>query len=219
MDDVELTPDIARDLAGTLVTIGHPYSPVAIAATGIDIYEMCKGIIGPAAPNGQRLTRYEQAHMLVTAARNWTEGWPERGGTAKLKQLFRELFPSRELEALPVLTHEEAVARGMIHGPCEACNDKGFVGTVPNIDFCFCYEGRYRRWEGANLARLNTPPEPEPAPPGRSKQPGGLQPVAATITIASVRELLEASIRRKQEELKRLASQQEWHGPQGGEEE
>ena len=85
-----LTFDQAIGFAERLQTIGHPYGKGAVLATAEDLMEWCKGVI---LPGGAFLTAEGQAEKLIRRAREeWTDGWPEKGGTAKLYELFRKLF-------------------------------------------------------------------------------------------------------------------------------
>ncbi len=156
----DLTNEDALALASSLITIGHPFSPLAVQATALDLIEMCKGkVLGP----GQILTPYEQAKKLIDRARSsWEEGWPERGGTRKLQLLFQEMFGKPE-EWVPI-SYEETLARGLVRPPCGRCDDFGHVGTRPTIQFCTCREGRHlKAWEGDSvLLRLNTEPVERP---------------------------------------------------------
>lgn len=85
----DLDFDDALQCASQLTTIGHPFSTAAINATAMDLVSLCKGVIR----DGRAISPAMQASQLVTAARmGWEEGWPDRGGTHKLKRLCQELF-------------------------------------------------------------------------------------------------------------------------------
>jgi uncharacterized protein YchJ len=86
----KLTFELAIGFAERLTTIGHPYGKGAILATAEDLMEWCTGVI---LPGGTRLTAEGQAAKLIREARvSWSDGWPDKGGTAKLHELFRKLF-------------------------------------------------------------------------------------------------------------------------------
>lgn len=86
----ELTMELAIKLAESLTTIGHPRMAGAILATAQDLLEWCTGAI----LKGAAWSPARQAQWLVdTARRDWAEeGWPERGGTGRLRDLFRKKF-------------------------------------------------------------------------------------------------------------------------------
>lgn len=116
--------EVAREVAASLVTIGHPFAAAAIAATAGDLVQWCRGAIF----DQRVLNPEDQAHELVSEARlSWAEGWPERGGTQKLLELFRSKYRKAETKAaaLPEMTSEAQIAdylrRGMLAPPCESC--------------------------------------------------------------------------------------------------
>jgi hypothetical protein len=114
----DLTLEVARELAGSLVTIGHPYAQAAVNATALDLMKWCKGRL----LDGRIVTPEKQAEDLVDVARAWPEGWPEKGGTAKLRALFVEMFPAPETATEPpAITIGELVATGRMAPPCEHC--------------------------------------------------------------------------------------------------
>lgn len=113
----EWTINVARELASSLITVGHPYLPAAIDATALDIYGLCTGTLGT---KGYMLTPREQAVALVNAVRNWPEGWPERGGTRRLKDQFNEMFKPAEPEWKPA-SATDLVKQGRLAPPCEHC--------------------------------------------------------------------------------------------------
>lgn len=116
-----LTREKAIKIANLLLTIGHPYSQAAIEATAGDLVEWCQGVtVGQV-----EFTPEEQAAALVADARTWPEGWPERGGTQKLRELFDGKYSPPELRATVVemvaMTAADAVAKGLLAPPCQFC--------------------------------------------------------------------------------------------------
>jgi hypothetical protein len=104
----------AQNIAAALVTIGHPFAPAAINATAMDLVRWCKGAI----IDGRILSPRHQAEALVEEARTkWAEGWPDRGGTMQLLDLFRALFEKKP----------EQVKWEPERGPiCETCGGTGW---------------------------------------------------------------------------------------------
>jgi len=81
--------ELAKKLAESLTTIGHPRFEAAVVATAVDLVEWCKG----AFIGGVVWSAEAQAEWLVREARqNWPQGWPERGGTPALHETFRQKF-------------------------------------------------------------------------------------------------------------------------------
>ena len=152
--------DVAKSIAASLITIGHPFAGSAIEATAWDLVEWCGGC--PQKGRQPQWSPEQQAAWLVKEARTtWPNGWPERGGTMALLALFRGKFES--LEPPPPLGVDEACRRGLINRPCEICEDRLYLGTVPNMLYCLaCPEGRRNaRWSGEQaLHKLNTTPPP-----------------------------------------------------------
>jgi hypothetical protein len=158
----ELKFQDAEIIAGSLVTIGHPYAASAIRATAADLVKWCTGYTEGL---GVIWTPSEQALWLIEEARLWVDGWPERGGTAKLLALFREKFKA-PVVIQPLLGTEEAVSRGMIPPPCNACDDTLYVGKPPNVAFCVsCGLGkRNARWMGQSELDSRNAAKPAPRP-------------------------------------------------------
>jgi hypothetical protein len=90
----ELTMPVALQLAQALTAIGHPRIAGAIEGTAEDLIRWCTGsildnVVWPAEA---------QARWLVREAKEtWDEGWPDKGGTAKLRSLFLAKFERRKL--------------------------------------------------------------------------------------------------------------------------
>jgi hypothetical protein len=158
----ELNIDDATALAGSLANIGHPRMQAAINATAFCLVKWCKGAI----IDGLVYSPERQAQELVQrACETWTEGWPVRGGTAKLLALFRELYEARKPVVENPATQEQLIARGVLSPPCEVCNDTLHIGAPPHMMYCTaCAQGRHNaRWHGPEqLALLNAAPEPAP---------------------------------------------------------
>lgn len=115
MADLNLTK--ALNLARTLTTIGHPYQETAIEATAFDLMKLCKGVFR----GGRAISPEKQGEELVTAARTtWEDGWPDRGGTARLYKLARELFDPAKVE--PAFRPFEVP----LPPACEQCGDTGW---------------------------------------------------------------------------------------------
>lgn len=112
----DLSLQEAKYLAGTLVTSGHPYAPDAILSTATDLMRWCKGAI----VNGRLVTPAQQAEALVQEVRMEWEGWPEKGGSRMLRQLFESKYSKVTLEA-PILKLADAVARKLLAPPCSLC--------------------------------------------------------------------------------------------------
>lgn len=113
----DLAFEVAKNLAGSLTTIGHPFSQAAINATAMDLVKWCKGII----IGGRAIGPEEQAEQLVDEARfTWTE-WPEKGGTRQLLALFRTLFPAPSAGTQPGQSY--AIPR---EHACGTCSDTGW---------------------------------------------------------------------------------------------
>lgn len=108
----KLTFDVAQNLVGYLIAIGHPYQEKAVNATAMLLCKWCAGPLGE-----------QQAQALVEdAAENW-ERWPE-GGTKALLDLFRGKFPRKE-QAPDARVSDGLVGslieRGLVAPPCELC--------------------------------------------------------------------------------------------------
>lgn len=149
----EWTPRAARELAATLTTCGHPLMAAAIDATALDIYNLCEGVLGP---NGLMVTPREQAIALVQAVRDWEAGWPERGGTHRLREQFRSMFKREELDP--------AYQPGADLGPkpliaCALCTDRGTVRNNGKWEYCACAAGAATQADCGDswLALLNAP--------------------------------------------------------------
>ena len=93
----DLMLEDALRLAASLMTIGHPYQQDAVNATAWDLIVMCKG----AFRNGASISPVQQAEALIAEVRNWKEGWPDKGGTPRLREVFREMFGPKEAEWKP----------------------------------------------------------------------------------------------------------------------
>lgn len=194
----KLTMDDAMALAGSLVTVGHPFSQIAIQATALDLLKWCKGKVEAVDGMVVTVSPKKQAEDLIDAARNWEGGWPERGGTQRLRALFHELFPAPG--AAPKwtpLSYEQTVARGLIRPPCNRCDDTGYIGKPPDVEFCLCRIGLHQKdWEGERgLQRINAPlPERKP----------GTVPTFPTLTYDQMKQALDEAERRKRDQLGRL---------------
>ena len=86
MADLHL--EVARHLAGSLVTIGHPPCEDAINATALDLIRWCKGSI----IDGRIWTPEHQAEALVYEARTTWDRWR---GTKQLLELFRAKYDGK----------------------------------------------------------------------------------------------------------------------------
>ena len=193
----ELTLGVARNIAGALVTIGHPYHQAAIDATALDLMKWCKG----AFVDGRPVSPERQAESLVAEARSTWDGWPEKGGTKALLELFRTMYPPNHSEVSAEwspLTFEQTVAKGLILPPCPVCDDNLYLGESPNIVYCTaCPAGRRNaKWEGEKgLDRLNRPPMP-------AHVRGFSAP--ALITPEQMARALEDETRRRTEQFRRV---------------
>ena len=152
---------VALNLAGSLVTIGHPYQKAAIEATAQDLTKWCRGAI----IEGRVWNPEAQAQAIVDEARMW-DSWPD-GGTKQLRALFLAKFgPKGETQqGWKPLSFDEAVARGLILPPCGTCDDRLTIGQPPEVRYCLdCPAGRHMaKWEGdRGLRRLNNPPVARP---------------------------------------------------------
>jgi hypothetical protein len=189
----ELNFDIAMEMAQALSTIPEfPRFAGAIRATAEDLVRWCKGAI----IDRRHWSAEAQAADLVCDAR---EKWTSWQGTAALYSLFREKFVKPQEHRPPVvLSYEETLARGLIRPPCTRCDDSGYVGKVPGVQFCNCRQGRHQaKWEGERgLLRINTPPV-------ERKVSGSLRPFTP-ITEADMQRALDDELLRKAEQLQRL---------------
>jgi len=112
----ELTVERAKVFAGMLVTAGHPYAESAILATALDLMKWCHG----AVVGGRVWTPEQQAQAIVDEVRTEWDGWPEKGGTRQLLQLFRAKYARVELETVPI-SLSDALARKLLAPPCAFC--------------------------------------------------------------------------------------------------
>ena len=136
----------------------------------------------------------EAAKRLVEdAALNW-DGWPERGGTKMLRDLFRERYEPKQVAAAPspeAATVARMVAAGHLAKPCGLC--------PPDAEFCE-YGGarghqRYATEQAARIAEAAQPAKP-------------MKPV---VSLHNVRRLMANAAtshaeeqRRKREQLERV---------------
>lgn len=119
----------AQHLAASLVTIGHPFQKTAIEATAFDLMKWCQGYFaGSTVIDPQR-----QAEQLVDRARvEWEDGWPEHGGTKRLRLLFEQMYPAKTVGLAPA-DPNVLKSRGLLALPCPLCPE----------DALFCeYGGR-----------------------------------------------------------------------------
>lgn len=184
-------------LANSLITIGHPYSQAAIEATAFDLCKWCKGRIA----EGRIIAPEAQAEDLIAAARLWPEGWPERGGTAKLLALFREQNPA---PARVELTVEELIdsqlKQGVLAAPCALC--------AASEKFCAFGGPRSHalesEWAQSGVPMPNTPKQLVPTPPP-SKTP--ITQADLDALLARGRLNYEEEQCRKKQQLERLGIQ------------
>jgi hypothetical protein len=115
----DLTLSVAQNLAGSLVTIGHPYQQAAINATAMDLLKWCKGAI----LDGRIWSAEQQAEALVEEARTTWDQWPEKGGTKQLLELFRTKYAPKPKAASASLEDRvpDMIARGILAAPCSHC--------------------------------------------------------------------------------------------------
>lgn len=137
----ELNFGIAIQLAKTLKSIeGFSFDEAVINATAGDLMRWCKGaIIG-----GQVWSAENQAHWLVTEAR---EKWQTWNGTAGLHKLFRSKFC--------MVTAPERQTFDMGEKPpvsCKICNDWGMAANA----YCDCEAGQElkKTWGAKGLAEI-----------------------------------------------------------------
>lgn len=191
----DLTLPVAQNLAASLCTIGHPYSQPVINATAMDLIKWCHGAI----IEGRVLSAEEQAEQLVEEARlTWLQGWQDKGGTAALRALFDELFKGGAQPLMQrSLTPEDAIARGLIAPPCEACDDKLYLGKAPNLQYCMaCDAGRRNaKWNGnKELEWLNRP----------AAERKGRPVLVKPLTYEAMKAALDDEQRRKREQQAKL---------------
>lgn len=118
--------EFAKSMVRRLMAIGHPYHEDAIMGTALDLTEWCKG----AFIDGVAYAPEDQADWVVTQARRWPEGWPDRGGPEKLRALFMEKFApgqSADLPQFPPLGPADALRRDLVSGPCRYCVENAAV--------------------------------------------------------------------------------------------
>lgn len=108
---------VAQHLAAALCSAGHPFQRDVIDATAADLVKWCKGCFIASRAVGPE----EQAEALVEKAREWEGGWPDKGGTAKLKALFTEMFPARQEKAWEPAGADELATRGLLAPRCLHC--------------------------------------------------------------------------------------------------
>lgn len=177
---------VAQRLAAALITIGHPYQQPAIDATAWDLVKWCGGYFGSNRP----ISPEEQAESLIEEARvEWETGWPEKGGTRRLHELFDRMYPHKTQAPA---TLEDVRARGLLPPPCPYCAD----------DATFCEEGGARGHKRLldDLAAL------PPAEPTDAKKKT-MQAVTMTLdeVLARGEELWRAEQARKREQLKQIS--------------
>jgi hypothetical protein len=102
-DPRQLSRDYAVELAESLTTIGHPRFKAAIDATAEDLIRWCHGGI----KDNIVWNASQQASYLVRQARLWEDGWPERGGTARLRELFERLFKPKRPPSNALVDYSE----------------------------------------------------------------------------------------------------------------
>lgn len=185
----ELNFDVAVQMAQGLTTIPEfPRFAGAIRETAQDLVRWCTGAI----INRKLYSAEAQAAVVITEAR---EKWTTWQGTAALYKIFSEKFVDTQLHVPRAgLSYEETLARGLIRPPCERCDDTGYTGKPPNVEFCICRQGRHQKnWEGERgLQRINTPPESKPIR------------TFASLTYEQMKQALEDEERRKADQLRRL---------------
>lgn len=169
----DLDWELAQTLAGALLTIGHPYSDAAVKATALDLLKWCKG----STLDGREWTPARQAQWLVDEARNWDEGWPDKGGTRKLRNLFLSKFPPQGFQPGNQVVD-------WANQPCVCGRDKKFK------DCCY-----------------GKPLFEEPIQIKKSEPDAGIPPAAAVIaplTAEKFQQALDDERRRKAAQLHRL---------------
>lgn len=180
---------VAQRLAAALVTIGHPFHPAAIDATAWDLVKWCAGYFGGSRP----ISPEEQAESLIEEARvEWESGWPEKGGTRKLHDLFERMYPSKALAPAPATfaTLEDVRARGLLSPPCRHCAD----------DATFCEYGGARGHKRMLDDVVALPPaerKPPKAPPA--------VPFSLDEVLARGEQLWRAEQARKREQLNQIS--------------
>lgn len=117
----DLKWEVAQGLAASLMSIGHPYNQAVIDATALDLCHWCKGaIIG-----GCAWTPEKQAEELVQEARTTWDGWPDKGGTKQLLELFRSKYAPKPKQVTEEERIAALIARGLLSEPCVFCRDEG----------------------------------------------------------------------------------------------
>ena len=111
--------EVAQHLASSLVTIGHPFQKAAIEATAVDLVKWCQGYFAGATV----IDPERQAEQLVDRARvEWEDGWPEHGGTKRLRLLFEQMYPAKAVALTPA-DPNVLKSRGLLALPCPLCSE------------------------------------------------------------------------------------------------
>ena len=147
--------EVAVKVAGSLTVAGHPRNQDAINATAMQLIRLCKGC----QINGQSWNPEQQAEELVRlVTEEWGDGWPERGGSKRLQDLYRSKFIPEVLPPNPAQPLGEKLPIN-----CSKCNDFGIVGEVGKKVYCDCPEGEYCRAEfGERWLAIVSGPKPRP---------------------------------------------------------
>lgn len=183
----ELPFAVAVNLAGSLVTIGHPFGPVAIEATALDLVKYCRGAI----LDGRTYSPEQQAQALVDEIRTTWDEWPE-GGTKRLAELFKSKYaPNPKDPELP--SYEELLSRRMLAPPCQLCE--------PGVSFCEYggFRGHVKEKAIIDAFLKSKPQETTPAPSQKPKRPPITQADLDQI-IAAGKASWEDEQRRKREQ-------------------
>jgi hypothetical protein len=143
--------EVAVKLAGSLTVAGHPRNQAAINATAMQLIRLCNGCL----MNGRSWNAEQQAEELVRVVMTeWEEGWPERGGSKRLQDLYRLKFIP---EMLPSNYAQPLGEKPPIN--CSKCNDFGYAGELGKKVYCDCREGEYcsAKFGERGLATFNGP--------------------------------------------------------------
>lgn len=187
--------EFAKSMVRRLMAIGHPYHEDAIMGSALDLTEWCKG----AFIDGVAYAPEDQADWVVTQARRWAEGWPDRGGPEKLRALFMEKFApgqSADLPQFPPLEIKEAIRRGLVSGPCRYCLEQAAAAATDTPEIC--------PYAGATGHKKYLPElEASSAQTAESAKPKEASKTGMTLPRIELEQLIANAERNYQEDLRR----------------